>query len=151
MPPPPLRPLARVCRPYLLGRSAICPHPNLNKDEAPATTILLRSATPPNPPRAAFSAIISNSAHQKYNKKEREGGRSFTFALVPLPHSIPSQSVAKIINHGDRACLLFGKMGSEGRSARRSSGEEKKCPSYGKVVGCGRLAAVSGDRVSFCE
>ena len=105
---------------------------------------------PPNPPRAAFSAIISNSAHQKYNKKER-GGRRFTFALVPLPHSIPSQSVAKIINHGDRACLLFGKMGSEGRSARRSSGEEKKCPSYGKVVGCGRLAAVSGDRVSFCE
>ena len=152
MPPPPLRPLARVCRPYLLGRSAICPHPNLDKDEAPATTILLRSATPltlrarPSLPSSATPPIRNT-----YNKKEREGGRSFTFALVPLPHSIPSQSVAKIINHGDRACLLFGKMGSEGRSARRSSGEEKKCPSYGKVVGCGRLAAVSKDRVSFCE
>ena len=46
MPPPPMRPLARVCRPYLLGRSAICLHPNLDKDEAPATTIHLRSATP---------------------------------------------------------------------------------------------------------
>ena len=153
MPPPPLRPLARVCRPYLLGRSAICPHPNLDKDEAPATTILLRSATPltlrarPSLPSSATPPIRNTT----YNKKEREGGRSFTFALVPLPHSIPSRSVAKIINHGDRACLLFGKMGSEGRSARRSSGEEKKCPSYGKVVGCGRLAAVSKDRVSFCE
>ena len=68
-----------------------------------------------------------------------------------LTPSLPSQSLAKIINHGDRVCLLFGKMGSEGRSARSCSGEEKKCPSYGKVVGCGRLAAVSGDRVSFCE
>ena len=95
---------------------------------------------------AFFFAIISNSAppirnttrkreNTKAEKGERERGGSFTFAVVhaasmaagePHPHSIPSQSLPKIINHGDRACLLFGKMGSEGRKECKKRERERE-------------------------
>ena len=123
-------------------------------------------------PMAFFFAIISNSAppirnttrkreNTKAEKGERERGGSFTFALVhaasmaagePHPHSIPSQSLPKTINHGDRACLLFGKMGSEGRKEckkregrRRSKRRRKEVSQLRK--GCRSVR----DLVSFCE
>ena len=101
-----MRPLARVCRPYLLGRSAICPHPNLDKDEAPATTIHLRSATPltlrarPSLPSSATPPIRNTRG------RERGGEVSLLLWCPSLTPSHRSPSQRSLITGIELACFL---------------------------------------------